>query len=206
MDANADNAAEEIHRHPPPEVSVTRHSPTESVVQALVADQSILSTLSQAIVSVIKEDLPGHAIDQSRAEKAAAPVGQSAEQSAVESVDQTGKVKATKRRLPIDVVVIDENTQSKRPRGDKSTSYASSLQADQSSADEDNDLDGLLSPNSRWEPGEELDTLLKALKAFTTLRAKNNHSTIPKASIRGSLHSQLRQLSKFHDFWCQNSR
>ena len=163
MDANADNAAEEIHSHPPPEVSVTRHSPTESVVQALVADQSILSTLSQAIVSVIKEDLPGHAIDQSRAEKAAAPVGQSAEQSAVESVDQTGKVKATKRRLPIDVVVIDENTQSKRPRGDKSTSYSSSLQADQSSANEDNDLDGLLSPNSRWEPSEEFDTLLKAL-------------------------------------------
>ena len=163
MDANADNAAEEIHSHPPPEVSVTRHSPTESVVQALVADQSILSTLSQAIVSVIKQDLPGHAIDQSRAEKAAAPVGQSAEQSAVESVDQTGKVKATKRRLPIDVVVIDENTQSKRPRGDKSTSYSSSLQADQSSANEDNDLDGLLSPNSRWEPSEEFDTLLKAL-------------------------------------------
>ena len=163
MDANADNAAEEIHSHPPPEVSVTRHSPTESVVQALVADQSVLSTLSQAILSVIKQDLPDHAIDRSRAEKAAAPVGQSAEQSAVESVDQTGKVKATKRRLPIDVVVIDENTQSKRPRGDKSTSYASSLQADQSSANEDNDLDGLLSPNSRWEPSEELDTLLKAL-------------------------------------------
>ena len=80
MDANADNAAEEIHNHPPSEVSVTRHSPTESVVQALVADQSVLSTLSQAILSVIKQDLPDHAIDRSRAEKAAAPVGQSAEQ------------------------------------------------------------------------------------------------------------------------------
>jgi len=41
MDANADNAAEEIHSYLPPEVSVTRHSPTESVVQALVADQSV---------------------------------------------------------------------------------------------------------------------------------------------------------------------
>ena len=68
MDANADNAAEEIHSHPPPEVSVTRHSPTESVVQALVADQSVLSTLSQAILSVIKQDLPDQAIDRSRAE------------------------------------------------------------------------------------------------------------------------------------------
>ena len=162
-DANADNAAEEIHIHPPPEVSVTRHSPSESVVQALVADQSVLSTLSQAILSVIKQDLPDHAIDRSRAEKAAAPVGQSAEQSAVESVDQTGKVQETKRHLPIDVVVIEENTQSKRPHGDKSTSDASSLQADQSSAYEDNDPDDILSPNSRWEPSEELNTLLKAL-------------------------------------------
>ena len=161
MDANADNAAEEIHSYPPPEVSVTRHSLTESVVQALVADQSVLDTLSQAILSVIKQDLPDHAIHQSRAEKAAAPAGQSAEHSAVESVDQTGKVKATKRHLPIDVVVTEENTQSKRPRGDKSTPYASSLQADQSSAKED--YGGPLSPNSRWEPSEELDTLLKAL-------------------------------------------
>ena len=55
MDANADNAAEEIHSHLPPKVSVTRHSPTESVLQALVADQSVLSTLSQAILSVIKQ-------------------------------------------------------------------------------------------------------------------------------------------------------
>ena len=147
MDANADNAAEEIHSHPRPEVSVTRHSLTESGVQTLVADQSVLNTLSQAILSVIyKQDLPDHAIDRSRAEKAAAPVGQSAEHSAVESVDQTGKVKATKKHLPIDVVVIEENTQSKRPRGDKSTPYASSLQADQSSAKEDYDPDGLLSP------------------------------------------------------------
>ena len=97
------------------------------MVQALVADQSGLSTLSQAILSVIKEDLPDHASDRLHVEKAAAPVGQLAEQSAVESVDQTGIVKATKRHLPIDVVVIDENTQSKCPRGDKSTSYASSL-------------------------------------------------------------------------------
>ena len=59
--------------------------------------------------------------------------------------------------------MIEENTQSKRPRGDKSTSDASSLQADQSSANEDNDPDNLLSPNSRWEPSEELNTLLKAL-------------------------------------------
>ena len=71
---------------------------------------------------LIKQELPDYEIDRSRAEKVAAPVGQSAEQSAVESVDQTGKVKATKRHLPIDVVVIDENTQPKRPRVDKSTS------------------------------------------------------------------------------------
>ena len=131
------------------------------MVQALVADQSGLSTLSQAILSVIKEDLPDHASDQLHVEKAAAPVGQLAEQSAVESVDQTGKVKATKRHRPIDVVVIDENTQSKCPLADKSFSYVGSLEADQSSANEDNHPDGLLYPNSHWEPSEELDTLLK---------------------------------------------
>ena len=46
MDANAENAGEEIQSHPPPEVSVTRHYPTESVVQALVGDKSVLSTVS----------------------------------------------------------------------------------------------------------------------------------------------------------------
>ena len=100
MDANPVNAAEEIHSHPTREVSVTRHSPMESVVEALIADQSILSTLSQVILSVIKQDLPDHVNDRSRAEKATAPVGQSAEQSAIESVEQTGKVRATKRHLP----------------------------------------------------------------------------------------------------------
>ena len=96
----------------------------------------------------VSSDLPNHGIDRSQAEKAAAPLGLSAEQSAVESVDQTGKVKATKRHLPIDAVVIDENTQSKCPRGNKSTSYASSLQGDQSFAKGDNDPDSLWSPNS----------------------------------------------------------
>ena len=57
MDAKADNAAEEIHSHPPRKISVTRHSPTESVVKALVADQSVLSTLSQAILSIIKQSV-----------------------------------------------------------------------------------------------------------------------------------------------------
>ena len=66
-----------------------------------------LSTLSQAILSVIKQDLPDHEIDRSQAEKATAPVGQSAEQSAVESVDQTGKVKATKRHLPIEILNLN---------------------------------------------------------------------------------------------------
>ena len=52
MDANADNAAEEIHSHPPPEVSVTRHSPTESVVQALVADQSVFKTFARKFSNI----------------------------------------------------------------------------------------------------------------------------------------------------------
>ena len=161
------------------------------MVQALVADQSVVWTLSQATLSVIKQDLPDHAIDRSRAEKAAAPVGQSAEQSAVDSVDQTGKVKATKRHLPIDVVVI-ENTQSKRLRGDKSTSYASNLQADQSSAYEDNDPGGLLSPNSRWEASEELDTLLKALlKPLQRVERRTIIREFPRPASEGAFTPNL---------------
>ena len=102
-------------------------------------------------------------------------MGQLTEQSAVESVDQTGKVKATKRHLPIDVVVIDENTHPKRPRNGKSTSYACSLQADQLPANDDNDPDGLLSPNFCWEPSEELDTLLKASEEPSFKNSQGQH-------------------------------
>ena len=162
------------------------------MVQALVGDQSVLSTLSQAILSVIKEDLPDHAIDRSRAEKAAAPVGKWAEQSAVESVDQTSKVRATKRHLPIDVVVLDENTQFKRPCSNKSTSYTSSLQADQSSANEDNDPDSVLSPNSRWQPSEELDTFLKALlKPLQRFKRRTIIREFPKPASEGAFTPNL---------------
>ena len=119
-------------------------------------------------------------------------MGQSAEQSAVESIDQTGKVKATKRHLPIDVGVIDKNTQSKRPRGDKSTSYTCSLQADQSSANEDNDPDGLLSPNSCWEPSEELDALLKALlKPLQRFERRTIIREFPRPASEGAFTSNL---------------
>jgi len=164
METNADLAAEEIQSNPPSEVSVSRQSPAESMVEALVADQSVINTLSQAILSAIKQDLPQHATERSRTDTAAEPVGQSAKQSAVGSVDQTGKVRAAKRSLPIDVVVIEENTQAKYPRTDKPTiTNTSGEQDSQSLAGDDYDLEGLLSPNSRWEPSEELDALLKVM-------------------------------------------
>ena len=162
--------------------------------------------VSRDFLSVIKQDLPDHTVDRSRAEKVAAPVGQSAEQSAVESVDQTGKVKATKRHLPMDVVAINENAQSNRSRGDKSTSYASSLQADQSSATEDNDPYGLLSPNSRREPSKELDTLLKALlKPLQRFERRTIIREFPWPASEGAFTPNL-DTSKFHDLWGQNSR
>lgn len=102
-------------------------------------------------------------MERSRTEKAAAAVGQSVEQSAVASVDQSGKVRA-KKPLPIDVVVIDENAQAKHLRVDKCTpANANGGQESQSSVDDDSDPNGLLSPNSRWEPSEELDALLKVM-------------------------------------------
>jgi len=85
MSTNADLTAKEIQSNPLSEVSVSHQSPAESMVQALVADQSIINTLSQAILSAIKQDLPQHVTELSQTNNAAAPVGQSAEQSAVES-------------------------------------------------------------------------------------------------------------------------
>ena len=82
-------------------------------------------------------------------------MGQSAEQYAVESVDQTGKVMAAKRSLPIDVVVTEENTRTKHLRTDKSTPINTS--------DGNYDPEGLLSTNLRWEPSEELNALLKVM-------------------------------------------
>jgi len=156
--------AKEIQSNLPSEVSVSYQSPAESMVQALVADQSVLNTLSQAILSAIKQDLPRHATELSRPNIAAAPVDQSAEQSALESVDQTGKVRATKRSLPIDVVVIEENTQAKHPRIDKFTPInTSDGQDSQSLVGDDYDSERLLSPNLCWELSEELDALLKVM-------------------------------------------
>ena len=65
-----------------------------------------------------------------------------------ESVDQT--VRAHNRQLPIDVIVVDENNPTNHPRIED--------------ASDDGDLDGLLSPNSRWEPSEELDALLSVIQ------------------------------------------
>ena len=88
------------------------------------------------------------------------------EQPAVESVDQTDKVTASKSPLPIGGIVVDENSQAKHisdRRVDKSTPGANVGQENQSSTDDDYDTDGLLSLNSRWEPSEELDALLKSI-------------------------------------------
>ena len=54
MSMNTDLTAEEIQSNPPSEVSVSHQSPAKSMVQALVADQSVINTLSQAILSAIK--------------------------------------------------------------------------------------------------------------------------------------------------------
>lgn len=99
---------------------------------------------------------------QSRAEKTA-PVGQSAVQPAIESVDQTGNVREAKRHIPTDVVVIDKNAQAKCSCAEKSSPNASGKQEHQSSADDENKPNELLLPNSCWEPSEELDALLKVM-------------------------------------------
>jgi hypothetical protein len=156
--AEKENHLETIQPNPSEIVSSINKTTPGALVQALVADQSTFSALSQAILAAIKEDLPSHEIARSQLEKVAVPVGQSTKNSTEESVDQT--VRANKRPLPIDVIVVDESNQAKRARSD---SYTSDEQESRISPDEEGDFEGVLSPNSRWEASEELDALLNVI-------------------------------------------
>ena len=141
----------------PDNVSKELPSSPESLVQAIVADQLIISALSQAILSTMKQDSPSHATAQSRDKGATAPVGQPAEKPTTVSVDQM--VRDNKRSLPIEVSDNDKN----------SHNQAEHSRLDDPSADE-SDLEGLLPCNSCWEPSEELDAsfniIVKPLQRF----------------------------------------
>ena len=148
--AGKESSGDVIQVNPPENISKEHPFSPESLVQAIVADQSIIFALSQAIVSTMKPDSPSHATAQAKDKRAAAPVGQPAEKSTSVSVDQM--VRDNKRPLPIQVSENDENNYNQ----------AKHSRLDDPSADE-GDLDELLFPNSRWEPSEKLDALLNVI-------------------------------------------
>ena len=62
---------------PDESVSMEGQSSANSMVQALVADQSVLAAISSAILSAIKPVLPEHIVARETSQKVAEPVGQS---------------------------------------------------------------------------------------------------------------------------------
>ena len=139
-------------------VSMEGQSSANSMVQALVADQSVLAAISSAILSAIKPVLPEHIVAPETSQKVAEPVGQSTNQNTGASVDQT--VQGTKRNISdtFDLTDNEEHTSRKRLHLDLNGSENPDTFAD---ADQCNyEHDGSLNTSSRWEASEELDALL----------------------------------------------
>ena len=86
--AGKENPEDVIKVDPPDNISKELPSSPESLVQAILANQSIISALSQAILSTMKQDLPSHGTAQSKDKGATAPVGQPGEKPTTVSVDQ----------------------------------------------------------------------------------------------------------------------
>ena len=140
------NAEEEIRSHPDDIVSLTTQSSPPSLVQALIADQSSISMLSQAILSSIKADLSSAPTRAQDSNNTAEPVGQSVRIPAGESVDQ--RARGSKRTIPIEAIVVDQNAHAKRPRLTEDPSGDTSPYEHEAEDDEiEDDFDGLLSPN-----------------------------------------------------------
>ncbi len=84
------------------------------MVQALVADQSALAAISEAILSAIKPVLPEHIAAQNTSQKVAEPLGQSTNLSAGASVDQTVQETKRKNSDPIDLTESEDHASQKR--------------------------------------------------------------------------------------------
>ncbi|KAL9978422.1 hypothetical protein ACROYT_G015935 [Oculina patagonica] len=167
--ADEEDSAELIQTYPKDHVSDSRSSSSESLVQAI-------SRFFRAFTSDFVSFLPNHRTAQSKTDKAAAPVGQSAEHPTGEPMDQT--VRAHKRQLPIDIIVVDENNPTRHPRIED--------------VSDDGDLDGLLSANSRWEPSEELDALLNVIqKPLQRFKRRSTIKEFPRPSSEAAFTPNL---------------
>ena len=119
--------------------------------------------LSQAILSSIKADLSSAPTRAQDSNNTAEPVSQSVRIPAGESVDQ--RARGRKITIPIEAIVVDQNAHAKRPRLTEDPSGDTSPYEHEAEDDEiEDDFDGLLSPNSRWQASEELNALLEVVK------------------------------------------
>ena len=161
--AEKENSSEKfstIHGIPEENVSIDEHPMTDSMVQALVADQSALAAISEAILSAIKPVLPEHIAAQNTSQKVAEPVGQSTNLSTGASVDQM--VQGTKRKNsdPIDLTESEDHASQKLSHIDSSGRESPDTFLD---ADQGINYDGSFNTSSRWEASEELNTLLSIM-------------------------------------------
>lgn len=149
-----------IQVDPPDNVSTNDQPSVRALVQSLVTDQSILTAISQAVLSAIQPSLQTHVVDQTTNDtRVAAPVGQSTSQNPTGvSVDQT-VCQTNKRKITETVDLSMGEGSSKRLRlksQDGNTEHINDafLDADQV------ELEDIPATSSRWEASEELDALL----------------------------------------------
>ena len=104
MMAEKENAQGEdilIQVDPPDNVSTNDQPSSRALVQSLVTDQSMLTAISQAVLSAIQPNLQTHVVGQTTNDtRVAAPVGQSTSQNPTgvsedQTVCQTNKQKIT---------------------------------------------------------------------------------------------------------------
>lgn len=154
--AGKENSAEEIQAiqvNPADGVSNNDQPSARSMVETLVADQSVIATLSQAILAVIKPSLPEHNSGQTtNNENVAAPVGQSTNSLTGVSLDQTVQ-RNNKRKFSDTVDLTQSQSDEYIPPNDPYVDV------------EQSELDGTFASatSSRWEASEELDALLNII-------------------------------------------
>ena len=154
--AGKENSAEEIQAiqvNPAEGVSNNDQPSARSMVETLVADQSVIATLSQAILAAIKPSLPEHISGQTtNNENVASPVGQSTNSLTGVSLDQTVQ-RNNKRKFSDKVDLTQSQSDEYIPPNDPYVDV------------EKGELDGTFASatSSRWEASGELDALLNIM-------------------------------------------
>ena len=126
-----------IQDNPDGNVSMNEQPSANSIVQALVTDQSALAAISEAILSAIKPVLTEHDAPENTSQTVAEPVGPSTNKPTEVSVDQT--VQGTKRNISdtVDLTANEEHASRKRSHIDLNGTHSPDtlLDVDQGNCD-----------------------------------------------------------------------